>query len=286
MQATRFAVMKPGDEARLEGFLQRMPEITMLLRSNLRNLGLRDEGRTLQGTWVASLDDDDAIVGVAAHFHTGTVVLAAPVDAGSVAAQCVAASGRPVAGLLGPWCEVQRAREAMGLHATQARFDSPEVLFALELHDLKAPAPLRDGALVCRRAPFADRNLLAQWRTAYHIEALGAPESSETRSTAAAEIERAIEAGDLYVLSAAGQLVSCCSINARLPDIVGVSGVWTPPELRCRGYGRAAVAASLLSERAMGAARAVLFTEAHNPARRAYEAIGFRAVGDYGLVLW
>lgn len=46
------------------------------------------------------------------------------------------------------------------------------------------------------------------------------------------------------------------------------------------------VAASLLDLRAKGVERAVLFTEADNYAKRAYEAIGFRVIGDYGLVLW
>jgi predicted GNAT family acetyltransferase len=32
--------------------------------------------------------------------------------------------------------------------------------------------------------------------------------------------------------------------------------------------------------------RAVLFTEPGNPARRAYEAIGFREVGRYGILLY
>lgn len=68
--------------------------------------------------------------------------------------------------------------------------------------------------------------------------------------------------------------------------MVGISGVWTPPALRQRGYARAAVAGCLLEERAAGVERAVLFTDAANHGRRAYEALGFRLVGDYGLVLW
>jgi predicted GNAT family acetyltransferase len=44
------------------------------------------------------------------------------------------------------------------------------------------------------------------------------------------------------------------------------------------------VAGSLLEARRQGAARAVLFTD-HPAAERAYEAIGFQAVGEYGLVL-
>jgi uncharacterized protein len=283
---TRLTIMEPGDERRLEAFLQRLPEVTLLLRANLRNEGLRDQGRSLQGTWVAAIEEDGDVVGVAAHFHRGTMVLAAPAHAGQLAVRCAAASGRAVAGLLGPWSQVQSAREALGMQATQAQLDSPELLFALELRDLIVPAPLRDGQLTWHRAEVTERDLLASWRFAYHIETLGAPGSDETRVVAEAEIDRAIAAGDLYVLSAAQRPVACSAINARLPDMVGIGGVWTPPELRRRGYGRAAVAASLLNEREAGVERAVLFTDAANYAKRAYEAIGFRVVGDYGLVLW
>jgi predicted GNAT family acetyltransferase len=46
------------------------------------------------------------------------------------------------------------------------------------------------------------------------------------------------------------------------------------------------VAGSLLAARAQGARRAVLFTDDDNlPAQRAYIALGFERVGDYGLVI-
>jgi predicted GNAT family acetyltransferase len=61
--------------------------------------------------------------------------------------------------------------------------------------------------------------------------------------------------------------------------------VYTPPELRGRGFARAAVAASLLEARAEGAARAVLFTSS-GAAARAYEALGFVRAGSFGLVLF
>ena len=82
-----------------------------------------------------------------------------------------------------------------------------------------------------------------------------------------------------------GAPVAYSAFNARLPEIVQVGGVWTPPDRRGRGYARAVVAGSLLEARAEGVRRAVLFTS--NPmARRAYEALGFRKIGEYGLVIF
>jgi len=80
--------------------------------------------------------------------------------------------------------------------------------------------------------------------------------------------------------------VSYSVFNAMLADIVQIGGVWTPQELRGRGYARSVVAGSLLAARKQGIARAVLFADPANAAaRRAYLSLGFRIVGDYGLVL-
>ena len=73
------------------------------------------------------------------------------------------------------------------------------------------------------------------------------------------------------------------AFNARLPDVVQVGGVWTPPDMRGRGYARCAVAASLLQARAEGARRAILFTNSASGAR-AYEALGFARTGQFGLL--
>ncbi len=72
----------------------------------------------------------------------------------------------------------------------------------------------------------------------------------------------------------------------------GLLGPWSQvraaePELDLdRGHGRAVVAGSLLDARAAGVVEAILFTEAENhPAQRAYEALGFERIGDYGMVM-
>jgi predicted GNAT family acetyltransferase len=88
-----------------------------------------------------------------------------------------------------------------------------------------------------------------------------------------------------WLLTDGDRPVSYANFNARLPDIVQVGGVWTPPGLRGLGYGGAVVAGSLLAARQAGVTRAVLFAERED-AKRAYRRIGFRTVGEYGLVLF
>ena len=63
--------------------------------------------------------------------------------------------------------------------------------------------------------------------------------------------------------------------------------LWTPRALRGRGYARCVVAGSLQSARDRGVRRAVLFTDEQNvAAQRSYASIGFRPIGDYGLVFF
>jgi predicted GNAT family acetyltransferase len=45
------------------------------------------------------------------------------------------------------------------------------------------------------------------------------------------------------------------------------------------------VAGALLAARSSGASRGILFTaESNRPAQRSYQALGFRPIGDYGLL--
>ncbi len=94
-------------------------------------------------------------------------------------------------------------------------------------------------------------------------------------------------AGSAWLVEHHGVPVSFSGFNARLPDVVQIGGVFTPPALRSRGWARAAVASQLAAVIVEGVSRAILFTGEDNPAgQRAYQAIGFRAIGDYGLLLF
>jgi predicted GNAT family acetyltransferase len=278
-------ILAPGDEAIVEDFLAGHAPSSMFLRSNLRARGLAWRGEPLEAIWVAALDRG-AVVAVAAHAWNDNVLLQAPRALDEVVRTAVRASGRPVRGLVGPWAQVVAARHALGLEGVRADVDERQGLYDLALARLAVPEVLARGEVTCAHATALDRELMIDWRVAYHGEALGRAETMAVRDEAAREIDLLLALGDLWVLRAAGLAVACTAFNARLPDCVQVGGVWTPPELRGRGHARAAVAASLLEARAAGVERSVLFAKEDNlPALRAYAALGYRAIGEYGLVL-
>lgn len=133
-----------------------------------------------------------------------------------------------------------------------------------------------------------DLAVAAAWRVDYSIEALGSQPGAALEQEARASIEREIGRGNLWLLrDADGAPLAMSALNARLPDRVQVGGVFTPPALCGRGHGGDVVAGQLLELRAESVVRAVLFTGDDNePARRAYQRLGFARVGDYHLILF
>ncbi|HEU4578345.1 MAG TPA: GNAT family N-acetyltransferase [Polyangiaceae bacterium] len=277
-------LLLPADAALLEAFLAQHRDSSMFLRSNARHGGLVDRGKYLQATYVGCFHDG-ALVGVAAHCWNGMLLVQAP-GAGLAETVCAAVkhSRRGVNGFSGPLDQIRAARRALALDQVPTQLEEQESLFALQLSELSVPEALRDGSLQCRPPLPQERQLLGDWRLGFDIESLNVKPSESARKRAGESVDAQIAAGNAWVVIAGGAPVSYSAFNAALPDIVQLGGIYTPPEQRNRGYARAAVAGSLLAARARGVTRAVLFTK--NPsAMRAYEAVGFRRIGEYGLVL-
>lgn len=277
----------PGDEEWLDGYLARHAATSLFLRSNLRRAGLIDSGERFQGRYAALIGDDQAIHGIVAHSWNGNLLIQAPPDVAIELSRHLSAYGdRPVTGLIGPLAAVRAVQTAFP-ELTLLK-DSAEDLFELRLDGLQVPASLSDGALSWRRAAASDLPWLAEWRSAYCVETLGAVDDAALAVQAARDVADWTHAGDVFVLvDKDGSLQSMATHNARIPDTVQIGGVWTPPALRGRGFARAVVAGALLAARAQGAETALLFTGRQNePARRAYLSLGRTIIGDYAIVLF
>lgn len=278
-------LLTPQDRQQLEAFLHNHSAATMFLRSNLAQSGIVDGDQPYQGRY-AAVFDGTRITGVAALYWQGMLAVYAPQQTAAVAR--MAAEGRMLAGILGPWQQALDAQEALGLDSAHHKLRSREILMGLALADLNIPAPLLQGQkLHCRLATPADQDLLYDWRLGFTSESLGATPSQDHAQNCAAEVERWIAEKNQFILTDDGRPVSGCCFNARLPDAVQIGNVWTPPQYRSRGYARAVVAGALDSARRQGVAQAVLFTPEDNQAAiTAYLAIGFTCIGDYAILLF
>ena len=279
-------ILQPSDQDALEDFLGPHLESSMLLLSNSRRAGLVDRRQYFEGTYFAAFEDG-RIVGVAAHYWIENLVLQSPPEhLEALLASATSAAIRPLRGLLGPGEQIARAKEILRLTDDEIQIDDREGLYSVKLDELIVPEALATGQLRGRRIERRDLEREAAWRLAYCLEAIKAEDTPELRERCRNEMEGSCERGDTWVLEHGGEPVASTSFNARLDEAVQVGGVWTPPELRSRGYARAAVAASLLDARAEAVERAILFTGDDNTAAiKAYLALGFRLIGDYRIIL-
>lgn len=291
-------ILKPADQPALEAFL--LPRIarSMFLLSNARAAGLADGGQAYQGTY-AGLFAEAALTGVVAHYWNQMLIPQAPEGLDELWRAAVRASGRAIGGAIGPSDQVQAMVEAW--HAAgwmvDVQLDQQEKLYTLSLDALCVPEGLRTGRLRGRRMAAHDLDRVTRWRMAFVVESLHEEEGPLLRQTTRAAVARSLQSGHTWLLEErqpqpekgapdAYRPVATSSFNAALREAVQIGGVYTPPELRCRGYGRAAVAASLLDARAEGVETAILFTGEDNlPAQKAYAALGFRHVGSYRLLI-
>jgi len=280
-------LLRPGDEKLLEAFLEPRLESSLFLASNFWRAGLVDRGEPFQATYAAHLENG-AITAVAAHGWNGIVLLQGDRGLEDAARRAIAQSGRDVAGLMGPLVLTRRIRAALGMAERQARLEEPELLFSIELSKLIVPALLDRPGIELRHPTEAEIAYpLASFRARYMVEVLHQAPTPDLEEKARRQVEGWHRGGGLWVLLDQGEIVSMTGCPSHARGMVMVAGVWTPHELRSRGYAKAAVAGSLLRAREAGATRSVLFTpETNHAAQRAYRALGYELKGDWGFVLF
>ena len=279
-------VLGIGDEAELERFLVRHQDTTMFLRANLRAAGLVDRGQIYGATWLAAFEHGH-IVGVAAHGWNGVILLQSGPHTERLVHAVVRTGARKVLGLIGPWAMVVEGLSTLGLDSNHLKGESREDLFTLHLAELRIPRLIEAGEALCRPAEPDHFELLSQWSAEFGIETMGEVDTPEYRRRCREGVIRSGAEGHLWELLVEGRPVSTSNFNASLPASVQIGGVWTPADERGKGYARSVVAGSLLAARNAGVTYSVLFTPQNNAAaRRAYLSLGYRKVGDYGILLF
>jgi predicted GNAT family acetyltransferase len=144
---------------------------------------------------------------------------------------------------------------------------------------LTPPAPLPLGAP--RVAGPADRELLEAWMTAFHHDV------GEAVQAVGEVVDDKISYGGLTLWEVDGVPVSMAGATRPAAGMVRVIAVYTPAELRGRGY--AAAVTSTVTQAAVdaGAADVVLFTDLANPVSNAlYQRLGYRPIEDRAVVVF
>ena len=155
--------------------------------------------------------------------------------------------------------------------------------FATRVFQLTRVRPVKEVDGSFRRAQDRDRELLVEWMVAFHDEALGTSASHASRERIEQEVDLDLQGGPrgVYVWEDEGRVVSMAGYSGPTPNGIRVLDVYTPPELRGRGYASNCVAA--LSQKLLEGKRkyVFLFTDLSNPtSNHIYQEIGYEPVCD------
>lgn len=158
-----------------------------------------------------------------------------------------------------------------------------EPVMSLRMFRLDAVAPPDGVPGQLREARRADRDLLVDWAMAFSAEALPhQARRAESGDAAARPVDvRLAQPGLLWLWEVDGEAVSTAYLSTPAAGVVRVSGVYTPPVHRGRGYASACVAG--ISQHALdsGALACMLYTDlANSTSNKIYQAIGYRPVAD------
>jgi len=142
------------------------------------------------------------------------------------------------------------------------------------LEEVRDPPQPALGQL--RLADVADRSLLIAWMEAF-ISETGIVGSSQ----AAAMVDSRLRREGMLVWDD-GQPVSMVGVTPEVAGVVRIGPVYSPPELRRRGYAGSAVAAASRRALGQGARRCMLYTDLDNPtSNKIYAEVGYRRIGDW-----
>ncbi len=130
-----------------------------------------------------------------------------------------------------------------------------------------------------RVATHKDRELLIDWVRAFLVEALQGEGEHETEIL----VDSALDTGSrtFYLWEDEGRPVSTAGVTGPTPNGIRVGPVYTPPDLRRRGYGSAVTAAASQLQLDAGRRFVFLFTDLDNStSNKIYQAIGYEPVID------
>jgi predicted GNAT family acetyltransferase len=149
---------------------------------------------------------------------------------------------------------------------------------SLRAYELRQVIPPRIPEGTFRQASKDDSEDIIKFLTAMHDEVMGESEPKPKITT----ILKLIDQGKILAWELGGKLVTMAIKGRSTSHGMTVSGVYTPPEERKRGYASACVA--MLSQEILdeGGEFVNLFTDLANPTSNAiYQAIGYRPLCDF-----
>lgn len=225
--------------------------------------------------YLAAVLDGDRVVGAALRTPPWRLVVSRTDHRRAVEALVADLAGGSIPGVVGPaepagafaaaWARTARVQPRLNRHER-----------AFELSAVRPPRPAPGSMVV---AGSADRAVLANWIRAFHEEAMSDAPVQDYGAMADRYVRRA--GRTMYLWVDDGRPVSLAGAGGLTPNGIRVGPVYTPPELRGRGYASNLVAGVSQAQLDEGRTFVFLFTDLANPtANHIYQVIGYEPVAD------
>ncbi len=268
----------PGDEPAIEAFLRGQEQTSMLTLANLADHGLTGSAPMATRFWLQ--ERNGRVIGALGLTQGGMLLPQLPhlVDWRPV---MEILRDKVLIGAVGSRDQTRACLAELGLAGLPTRQDVDEPGYVLSLDRLEMPD--HDGMTLCRPTRL-DVGVMIHWRSVLQKTMMGTP-ADKCRALAKRDVLGFLERDSHRLLYVNGQPVAMTGVSSRLSDVVQVSGVYTPPAFRGRGYARCVVAMHLDELRGQGILRASLFA-ANHAAAKAYRALGFTRRGDIAMVVF
>lgn len=241
----------------------------------------KDPGRFDEPPCLALVERGHEIVAVAVRTPPFNLVLSHVTD--PAALDLIAGDAhRRFEGLPGVVAPKEHSR-AFAEHWSAISGQAHQIKRLMRIYRLTAVCPVRGVAGQARPAGPADRAVIGAWARAFQIEIGDEPPTD-------AQIERMMtnfldrdepDMRCLFLWEVEGHPVAMTAYTGPTPHGMRINLVYTPPELRRRGYASALVAAVSQHLLDNGRAFCFLFTDLQNPtSNHIYQDIGYEPVCD------
>jgi uncharacterized protein len=226
--------------------------------------------------------DAGEVVAAAVRTPPYNLILAQPRSPQALAALVQAVGGEDLPGVVGAEPEAVEFAELWTRQTgSPARTNMRQGVYQLERVE---PLPAAAGS--ARVATAGDRGLALRWFIAFAAEALHEGGPGSDRAEEMIDYRLASPTSGILLWEDGGEPVSLAGWGGPTPNGIRIGPVYTPPELRGRGYATALTAE--LSQRLLdgrlfenGRRFCFLYTDLANPTSNAiYERIGYRRVAE------
>ena len=232
--------------------------------------------------------DGSAVAAAAMRTPPYNLILAQPRSPEALAALVEALAGEELPGVVAAEPEAAKFAELWTRHTgVPARTNMRQGVYELERVE---PLPAVPGS--ARVATADDRELVLRWMLAFADEALHEGGPGRDRAEEIFDYRLASPSAGILLWENGGEPVSLAGWGGPTPNGIRVGPVYTPPELRGRGYATALTAE--LSQRLLdgrlfegGRRFCFLYTDLANPTSNAiYERIGYRRVAESAEIVF